>query len=77
MKSHNNRALFYKLTEQYHEIFCFRFFHESSSPKQLKITLGSFKFFFLNFATSTGGNFATHVNNIGGKYWEQYQTADS
>jgi hypothetical protein len=26
-----------------HEIFCFRFFHESSSPKHPKITLGSFR----------------------------------
>ncbi len=26
--------------------FCFRFFHKSSSPKPLKIMLGSFKYFF-------------------------------
>jgi hypothetical protein len=26
-----------------HEMFCFRFFHESSSPKPLRITLGSFR----------------------------------
>jgi hypothetical protein len=32
------------LKEQCHEIFCFRFFfHESSSPKPPKITLGSFR----------------------------------
>jgi hypothetical protein len=36
-----------------------------------------------NFATSfssvvdTSGKFATGVNNIGGKQWEQYQTADN
>ncbi len=33
------------LKGQCHEIFCFRFFNESSSPKPLKITLGSFRFF--------------------------------
>ncbi len=30
---------------QCHEIFCFRFFHKSSSPKPLKKTLGSFQIF--------------------------------
>jgi hypothetical protein len=30
---------------QCHEIFCYGFFHESSSPKFLKITLGSFRIF--------------------------------
>jgi hypothetical protein len=34
-----------QLKGQWHEIFCFRFFHESSSPKPLKITLGSFQIF--------------------------------
>ncbi len=28
-----------------HEIFCFRFFHESSPPKPPKITLGPFRIF--------------------------------
>jgi hypothetical protein len=31
-----------------------------------------------NFATSsTGGKFATGVNDTGGKQWDQYQTADN
>ncbi len=30
-------------SRQCHELFCFRFFHESSSPKPLKTTLGSFR----------------------------------
>jgi hypothetical protein len=36
-----------------------------------------------NFATSsasvvdTAGKFATGVNNNGGKFWEQYQAADT
>jgi hypothetical protein len=33
------------LKGQCHKIFCFRFFHESSFPKTLKITLGSFPIF--------------------------------
>jgi hypothetical protein len=33
---------------QCHEIFCFRFFHESPSPKPLIITLGSIQIFFEN-----------------------------
>jgi hypothetical protein len=33
------------LKGQCQEIFCFRFFHESSSPKLLKITLGSFRIY--------------------------------
>ncbi len=33
------------LKGQCHEIFCFRFFHESPSPKPLIITLGSFRIF--------------------------------
>jgi hypothetical protein len=32
------------LTGQCHEFFCFMFFHDSSSPKPLKITPGSFRF---------------------------------
>ncbi len=32
-------------SRQCHEIFCFKFFHESSSPKPLKTTLGSFRIF--------------------------------
>ncbi len=33
------------LKGQCHEIFCFRLFHESSSPKPLEIKLGSFQNF--------------------------------
>jgi hypothetical protein len=33
-----------RLKGQCHNIFCFRFFHESSAPKPLEITLGSFRF---------------------------------
>ncbi len=32
-----------RLKRQYHEMFCFRFFRESSSPKPTKIALGSFR----------------------------------
>ena len=35
------------LKGQCHKIFCFRIFHESSSLKPLKITLGPFEIFFL------------------------------
>jgi hypothetical protein len=31
------------LNRQCHEIFCFMFFYETSSPKPLKITVGSFQ----------------------------------
>ncbi len=33
------------LKGQCHKIFCFRFFHESPSPKPLKITVGSLRIF--------------------------------
>jgi hypothetical protein len=33
------------LKGQYHEIFYFKFFHESVSPKPLSIQLGPFEFF--------------------------------
>jgi hypothetical protein len=52
--------------------------HESSSPKPLNITLGSFKFIpkihrdVRKFATVT-----STVVDTGGKEWEQYQTADT
>ncbi len=59
--------------------FCFMFFHESSSPKPLKITLGSFQFFskirgdiHMSRCTTcinyTGGKFSTGINNTGGKF---------
>jgi hypothetical protein len=41
--------IFKLLKGQCHEIFCFKFFHESPSPKPLIITLGSFQIF-LKFA---------------------------
>jgi hypothetical protein len=53
-------------------------FHESPSPKPLKITLGSFRFFFLKIrgdirksrcttgVNDTGGKFATGVNDTAG-----------
>ncbi len=68
--------IFKRFQGQYHEIFCLRFFHESSSPKPLKITLGSFPIF-SNICKSrctssindTGGKFATSVNDTGGAPW--------
>jgi hypothetical protein len=71
----------YPLKGQCDEIFCFRFFHESSSPKPLKITLGSFRIFSENFQrlfasqgapstriNNTGGKFATGISDTGGKF---------
>jgi hypothetical protein len=72
----------FELKGRCHKIFCSRFFHESSSPKPLKITLGHFKFF-RKFAeifasqsappvsTTPVANFATSsagVVNTGGKF---------
>jgi hypothetical protein len=65
------------LKGQCHEIFCFIFFHELSSPKPLKITLGSFRFFSkirgdisksrcTAGINDTGGKFATSGNDTGG-----------
>ncbi len=76
------------LKGQYHEIFCFILFHESSFPKPLKITRGSFWMFSKIWGdirksmctkgiNDTGGKFATGINDTGGKQWEQYQTADN
>jgi hypothetical protein len=65
-----------KLTGQCHEIFASDFFHESSSPKPLKITLGSFLIFFkisghiCKSRCTTGingnflGNFATSTAGV-------------
>jgi hypothetical protein len=44
MKKYANELLM-RLKGQCHEIFCFRFFHESSFLMPLKITLGSFQIF--------------------------------
>jgi hypothetical protein len=38
-------AFKFTLKGQCHEIFCFRFFYESPSPKPLIITFGSFRIF--------------------------------
>jgi hypothetical protein len=54
------------LKGQCHEI---QVFYESSSPKPLKITLGSFRIFQNKFAeifNDTSGEFATGVNDTGG-----------
>jgi hypothetical protein len=59
-----------------HEIFCFRFFHESPSPKPLKITLGSFRPMTMTanlppVSTTPAANFANRsacVVNTGGKF---------
>jgi hypothetical protein len=52
------------------------FFHESPSPKPLKIKFGSFRIFSKirgdirksRCTTSVNGNFATGINNTGGKF---------
>jgi hypothetical protein len=60
------------------EIFCFRFFHESPSPKPLIITLESFRIFSkirgdirksrcTTGVNDTGGKFATGAIDTGGK----------
>jgi hypothetical protein len=69
------------LKGQCHEIFSFRFFHESSSSKPLKITLGTFQIFWRKFVhifasqgappVSTIANLAastTGVVDTGGKF---------
>ncbi len=42
------------LKGQCQKIFCFRFFYESSSPKALKIALGSFQIIFTEILASQG-----------------------
>ncbi len=46
--NHNKRNSGEDLKGQCHEIFDFRFFHKSVSPKPLRIPLGSFRIFFEN-----------------------------
>jgi hypothetical protein len=60
------------LKGQCHEIFCFRFFHESPSPKQLKITLGSFRFFSKIRGDIRKSRCTTGVNDTGGKFCHQF-----
>ncbi len=59
---------------QCHEIFCFRFFHKSFSPKSLIITKGSFRIFskirgdFRKSRCTTGINDTSHLP--GGFHWQ-------
>jgi hypothetical protein len=64
---------------QYHKIFCFRFFHESSSPEPLKLHYDHFKFCLKIHGdihkkrcttgdNYTGGKFETGINDTGGKF---------
>ncbi len=55
------------LKGQCHEIFCFRFFHESPSPKPLIITLGSFQIFSKIRGDIRKSRCTTSVNDTGGK----------
>jgi hypothetical protein len=67
------------LKGQFHEIFASGFFHESSSPKPLKIILGSFPISSKNCGNihksrcttginNTSGKVATSINNTGFKF---------
>ncbi len=69
--------------EQCHKIFYFWFFHESSSSKPLKITLGSFQIFSqicgdihksscTTGINDTGGKFSNGINNTRGIFWHRY-----
>jgi hypothetical protein len=46
--------------------FCFRFLHESSSPKPLKKALGSYQLFLENSRRKSGC--ATGINDTDGKF---------
>jgi hypothetical protein len=67
-------ALMVFLLGQCQEIFCFKIYHESSSPKSLKITLGSFtkicgdihKSRYTTGIKDKGGKFSAGVNYTGG-----------
>jgi hypothetical protein len=48
--------------------FASGFFHESSSPKPLKITLGSFKFFQKILGDILKSRCTTGINDTGGKF---------
>ncbi len=72
-----------RLKGQCHEIFCFRFFQESHSPKPLIITIGSFRIFSkirrdirksrcTTGVNDTGDKFATGINDTGGKFCHQF-----
>ncbi len=61
------------LKRQCHKIFCFDFFHESSSPKALKIALGSFQIFFCFICwIIRKSRCTTSINDTGGKFCHWY-----
>jgi hypothetical protein len=62
------------LKGQYHEIFCFWFYHESVSPKSLIILIGPFQFFSKIRGDIRSSRFATGVNNTGGKWKKNLQS---
>jgi hypothetical protein len=66
-----------RLKGQCHEIVASGFFHESSSPRPLKITLGSFRIFSKICGDIRKSRCTTGINDTGGKQWEHYQTADN
>jgi hypothetical protein len=51
-----------------HEIFFFRYFHESSYPKHLKIKLGSFQIFSKICGDIRKSRCTTGINDTGGKF---------
>jgi hypothetical protein len=55
------------LKGQCHEIFCFRFLHESPSPKPLIITVGSFRIVSKIRGDIRKSRCTTGVNDTGGK----------
>jgi hypothetical protein len=71
---HTNNIL-YRTTMGSHTVtlFCFRFFHESSSPKPLKITLGSFCIFLENRGDIRKSRCNTGINDTCGKFCHRYR----
>ncbi len=72
-------ALHGALKEEYHKIFCFRFFAWIIFPHASEKTLGSFKFFwkirgdigkswFTASVNYTGGKFVSGINDTSGKF---------
>jgi len=61
----------FTLKRQCNEIFGLGFFHESSDPKTMKKTFGSFHIYQnlrrYSQVNDTGGKFATGVRDTGGK----------
>ncbi len=53
------------------------FFHESSSPKPLKISLGSLKFFLEIREDICKSMFTTSINDTGGKFSHWYRRCQS